>query len=285
MKKICKKCNEELYLDSFHKSNNSKDGHVNKCKSCVKEYSDKINNDIPRVTCSVCSKTKWSKSFIGNSPVCSSCEQKILKINTKKLTCKSCNLELDTDNFNKSKNYLNGFNTKCKKCCSDERNNDDFRRKNNIKVKAYYKKRFFYFRATMILNRSKKEGVECNITVKELAVFLSKQWKKQKGYCSMTGDRLTRENSVVDHILAIANNGDSNINNLRWVTKDANDIKGSLTDEKLNEIILKLIKTSNINYIDSFIRQFSEELSEEDWSITRFLNYLKLNNYHMFKIK
>lgn len=69
------------------------------------------------------------------------------------------------------------------------------------------------------------------------------------------------------------------------MTKDANDIKGSLTDEKLNEIIIKLIKTSNINYVDSFIRQFSEELSEEDWSITRFLNYLKLNNYHMFKIK
>lgn len=100
----------------------------------------------------------------------------------------------------------------------------------------------------------------------------------------MSGDKLTRENAVVDHILGITNNGDSNIDNLRWVTKDSNDIKGSLTDKKLNELVLKLVKTSNINYIDSFISQFNEELSDEDWNVTRFLAYLKLNNYYMFRI-
>ena len=283
MEKKCKKCHKELTLESFHKDRKSKDGHVNNCKSCVKEFTDKINNNIPRIKCSICLKTKWDKSF-NNSNICLSCERKGIKINSEKITCKSCGLELETKNFTKNKNYLNGFNNKCKKCCSDERNNDDFRKKNNIRVKAYYKKRFFYSRARIILNRSKKEGVECNISIKSLAIFLAKQWKKQKGYCLMSGDRLTRENAVVDHIVAISNNGNSNIGNLRWVTKDSNDIKGSLTDKKLNEIILKLVKTGNINYVDSFINQFNEELSDEDWSVTRFLVYLKLNNYYMFKI-
>ena len=215
MKKTCKQCEKELFLESFHKDVNNKDGHVSKCKSCVKKYTDKYNDLVPRFVCSVCTKTKWGKSFNGSTTICLSCERKQVRLNPKTIVCRKCDVEQNLDNFIKNVNYLNGFNSKCKKCCNNERNNDIFRAKNNIRVKTYYKRRFFYARAAIIRNRSKKEDVECNLGVQDLAIFLSKQWKKQKGICLLTGDRLTRENAVVDHITAISKSGDSNTGNLR----------------------------------------------------------------------
>lgn len=48
--KICTNCKIEKKIVEFHKNCNTKDGYVNKCKSCVKEYdeiyrkSDKVQN-------------------------------------------------------------------------------------------------------------------------------------------------------------------------------------------------------------------------------------------------
>lgn len=42
--KKCIKCEVEKELVEFHKNHKNKDGHINKCKSCVKEY-QKLNRD------------------------------------------------------------------------------------------------------------------------------------------------------------------------------------------------------------------------------------------------
>ena len=47
--KICKDCGKELDINLFDKSKEMKDGHINKCKYCRKEYSIKyleINKEI-----------------------------------------------------------------------------------------------------------------------------------------------------------------------------------------------------------------------------------------------
>lgn len=37
------------------------------------------------------------------------------------------------------------------------------------------------------------------------------------------------------------------------------------------------------NFLDGFIIQFKEELSNEDWTVSRWLAWLKLNNFKIVK--
>jgi len=37
------------------------------------------------------------------------------------------------------------------------------------------------------------------------------------------------------------------------------------------------------DFLDSFIRQFKEELSDEDWTVSRWLDWLKLNNFKIVR--
>jgi 5-methylcytosine-specific restriction endonuclease McrA len=107
------------------------------------------------------------------------------------------------------------------------------REKNKEKMRKYYFRRFFW-------GRSMKLRGENRATAKELA-FL---WKSQLGLCALTGRKLNRENAHLDHILAKANNGKDNIENLRWTCEDANLSKRALTDEdflKLCEDVMRWI--------------------------------------------
>ena len=65
--------------------------------------------------------------------------------------------------------------------------------------------------------------------------------KQQKLRCALTGDKLTRDNISVDHILARANGGRNIISNLRLVTRDANFMKNVHTDSKLLELCRKIV--------------------------------------------
>jgi hypothetical protein len=58
------------------------------------------------------------------------------------------------------------------------------------KMRDYYARRFFWGRAMKL----RGEG---RATYRELAAI----WKRQHGLCALTGERLTRENVDVDHIL------------------------------------------------------------------------------------
>ena len=55
---------------------------------------------------------------------------------------------------------------------------------------------------------------------------------RQKCRCPLTGQRLTKENISVDHIIPKSKGGSMGVDNLRLVTKDANLAKHTLLDEE-----------------------------------------------------
>jgi 5-methylcytosine-specific restriction endonuclease McrA len=89
------------------------------------------------------------------------------------------------------------------------------------KMRDYYARRFFWGRAMKL----RGEG---RATYRELAAI----WKRQHGLCALTGERLTRENVDVDHILPKTRGGSDASGNLRWVTRTVNLAKRDLTDDE-----------------------------------------------------
>jgi 5-methylcytosine-specific restriction endonuclease McrA len=91
--------------------------------------------------------------------------------------------------------------------------------RNREKMRAYASRRFFW-------NRANKLRSATAASFNELAGL----WKKQRGLCALTGERLTRQNAELDHIIPKARGGDDSLSNLRWVTKEVNRAKRDLTD-------------------------------------------------------
>jgi 5-methylcytosine-specific restriction endonuclease McrA len=103
----------------------------------------------------------------------------------------------------------------------------------NKKMREYYEKRFFYRRAG-----GTSLGGDRVVTAKILA-FL---WKKQKGLCALTGQRLTRLNSEVDHIIPFSKGGEVSKENLRWVLKSVNRAKQTMTDAELITLCKQIVE-------------------------------------------
>lgn len=72
---------------------------------------------------------------------------------------------------------------------------------------------------------------------------LKLKFDQQNGKCALTGDILLPENMELDHITAKSTGGQSIIENLRWVTKDANRAKQSLTDFEFLILCQKVVNT------------------------------------------
>jgi 5-methylcytosine-specific restriction endonuclease McrA len=84
------------------------------------------------------------------------------------------------------------------------------------KMRAYQKRRFFWMRS----------GKLTGVGARDLAAL----WRRQRGMCALTGERLNRSNAEVDHILPRARGGSDEITNLRWTTAQVNRAKRDLTD-------------------------------------------------------
>lgn len=82
--------------------------------------------------------------------------------------------------------------------------------------------------------RSKKYGVECNVTVEELMQLIYDSYGTPCKYC---GKILKIDNMVVDHIVPISKLGSSNIENLQIICKTSNGVKGSLTEDNLTLLL------------------------------------------------
>jgi len=93
------------------------------------------------------------------------------------------------------------------------------RDRNIEKMRLYYARRFFWGRAMKLRGQDRA-------TTKDLASI----WKRQRGLCALTGERLTKENAEVDHIIAKARGGSNRPENLRWVTKAVNMAKRDMPD-------------------------------------------------------
>ena len=79
----------------------------------------------------------------------------------------------------------------------------------------------------------------------------SKYWKelkelieKQNYKCALTGDTISFDDNIeLDHIIPSSKKGLSELNNVRWVTKEANRLKQNLTDIELKELCKKILST------------------------------------------
>jgi hypothetical protein len=92
------------------------------------------------------------------------------------------------------------------------------------KVKA---KRFFHCRAIAFNNHCK---------VKFAARDLASIWKRQRGFCALTGWKLTRENSHLDHIIPVGRGGTHELSNLRWTVNVVNQAKRALLDHEFIQL-------------------------------------------------
>lgn len=98
---------------------------------------------------------------------------------------------------------------------------DENRAHVRIKVRQYHRRRFFWAKSCRLRRESAHAATH---------VQLAQMWKLQRGRCALTGQRLNRANAELDHILPKARGGNGSIENLRWVTKQANRAKRDLTD-------------------------------------------------------
>ena len=57
--KECKICKKNMPLSNFHKRNSSKDGYVEKCKNCVKEYTTNYYKELEKIKCEICQESDF----------------------------------------------------------------------------------------------------------------------------------------------------------------------------------------------------------------------------------
>lgn len=66
-------------------------------------------------------------------------------------------------------------------------------------------------------------------------------WKKQRGRCVLTGDKLSRETASLDHTVPISRGGAGTVDNLQWVTYEVNMAKHAMTNEEFRALCSKVL--------------------------------------------
>ena len=147
------------------------------------------------------------------------------------------------DYFSDAKNRTSGKRSQCRSCASDyyvknkeriaKRHRESMsipanRAARTIRLKNYHAKRFFYSHAQ---GSSRRKDT----------YFASPQelwslWKRQRGICPLTGIRLNRDNSELDHIVPWKLSRDNSVLNLRWVYGPINRMKHHLLDAEFFEL-------------------------------------------------
>jgi len=87
-------------------------------------------------------------------------------------------------------------------------------------VRQWMLRRFFTSKA-----RDISDGLDV-VTGSQLAAL----YHRQRGRCALSGRRLTRENMQIDHVVPLAGGGWRGLENVRWVCKEANTAKWTLSD-------------------------------------------------------
>ena len=73
------------------------------------------------------------------------------------------------------------------------------------------------------------------------ALDIFKLAKKQRLRCALTGDKITRQNISLDHIIPSSKGGKNVVKNLRLVTVEANFLKRTYSDKELFKICKKVV--------------------------------------------
>lgn len=88
--------------------------------------------------------------------------------------------------------------------------------------------------------RSKKNGVKCDITVDELRELILEYYGKP---CKYDKNRIINiKNMVFDHIIPMSKGGETTKSNIQIISKFSNNVKGSLIEKDLF-ILIKWLDT------------------------------------------
>jgi len=61
---------------------------------------------------------------------------------------------------------------------------------------------------------------------------LGSLWRKQRGLCVLSGEKLTITNAELDHIAPKSRGGTHELSNLRWLSKRINRLKRNYSDSE-----------------------------------------------------
>ncbi|HJO94066.1 MAG TPA: HNH endonuclease signature motif containing protein [Victivallales bacterium] len=179
------------------------DGYSTYCKDCDNKIA-KIRNQKTKNK-----NLKWREEF-PNKP----------KVSKKR--CYDCGKTKSIENFSLTISNTDDYSSQCKLCRQKQYENNkelysDNAKKNYIKnkdkiiAKSIFYKQMHYFGVT-----SRRKYIEA--TNKELANL----FKKQKGYCAISGIKLTRDNISCDHKKPRSKGGSLKIDNLRFIHRYIN---------------------------------------------------------------
>ena len=128
----------------------------------------------------------------------------------------------------------------------------------NKRRSEYRKKKKIEWKKNGLCNQCGKETIsgknQCEkhylmqISIDRLGT--SEYWKdlkelmaKQNFKCALTGNDISFESDIdLDHIIPTSRNGNNELSNVRWVTRQANRLKNNLTDDELKALCLKIIQ-------------------------------------------
>ena len=65
---------------------------------------------------------------------------------------------------------------------------------------------------------------------------------QQEFKCGLTDEALTPENATLDHITPRKNGGCNSVDNLQWVTKQANGAKGTMAQDEFLEMCQRVVE-------------------------------------------
>lgn len=108
-----------------------------------------------------------------------------------------------------------------------------------IKIRREIEKRKIFKLLARYANKRHNEDI---ITARDLFSIA----KKQKLLCALTGDRLTKDNISVDHIVPKSKGGKNIISNIRLVTYDVNMSKHNHTDDEFLTLCKKVLLRSSV---------------------------------------
>jgi 5-methylcytosine-specific restriction endonuclease McrA len=94
-------------------------------------------------------------------------------------------------------------------------------KKMSAQQKRYRQTRFFE-------NKARSGAYRYSVKFAQQLAFL---WKRQRGFCVLTGRRLNRYNAEIDHIVPRSKGGTEDIQNLRFLHRDVNQAKRALSDK------------------------------------------------------
>jgi 5-methylcytosine-specific restriction endonuclease McrA len=121
-----------------------------------------------------------------------------------------------------------------KDCREYNRNNYHRLAESRKKCAERRKRRFFRQRETRLFQAAKGQPYAT-------ASQLARLWMSQQGMCALTGRKLDRTANL-DHIIPRSRGGGHEIDNLRWVIRDANLARNDMVDEEFLQLCWEVLE-------------------------------------------